>query len=235
MSKYYYQFRADTPEGKKLRSFHRACQKAEQEAERYAKKVGATSYYTDPKAYAGGVVAVVFKNDSEINEKMWRFLGCQEVNGEKLYTPNVTIAYGKDVVKAGKRPFETATKIYKNVSVDRNNDYEVSYISIETSEQLSRIEHARTITAEKWRLKLPIVYTTDFYRIVHADMSVVDGTSAPVKIEETTPVFFLYRDHYYIGLNYPIHNSEFEEIPQAFFNMKKGEMFIDERNKAQQI
>ena len=67
MSKYYYRFPAESPEGKQLRSYHRAAQKAEREAQQYGKKVGAATYYEDPNCFAGGVVAVTAGYQALVN------------------------------------------------------------------------------------------------------------------------------------------------------------------------
>ena len=79
MSKFYYKFSAESSEGKLLRSFHRAAQKAEREAQQYAKKVGAATYYEDPNCFTGGIVAVTFKNPKEVNPNIWRLVGRQSL------------------------------------------------------------------------------------------------------------------------------------------------------------
>lgn len=234
MSKYYYKFPADTREGKLLRSYHRAAQKSEREAETYAKKVGAATYYEDPNCFAGGVVAVTFKEPGKVNSNIWRLVGKQDENNELLFLPNTTFKVGYKMIGAdAKLPRDSASRIWQDGQAeDDAAERKVTFIDIlPLATNASKSDQRRAVQAEYWRLKLPVMRISSFYQIVHADLSDVDGTKTPKKIQESVPVFYRYHDHYYIGLDHPIHHDGFEEINQYAYNSVKRDLLFEEKMK----
>lgn len=234
MSKYYYKFPADSKEGKLLRSFHRAAIKAEQEAQKYVKKVGADAYYEDPNGFVGGVGCVVFKDMKKVNTNIWRYIGKQEENGDLLFQPNVIVTGGQRTLQPGETvPKDSTRRIWQDVQpIEGDGERTATYIDLSArATNAPKTEQARAVQAERWRLKLPIVRTAAFYRIVHADLSALDGTQAPRKVEESTPVFFRYHSHYFIGLDHPIHHNLFEEIASGIFTLNKQDMLWEARHK----
>lgn len=236
MNKYYYKFPADTHEGKQLRSFHRAAMKAEREAERYAKRVGALAYYEDPNGFAGGVGCVTFKEGKKVNPNVWRFVGKQEETDERLYMPNARVTAGSRMLKAGETvPRDSARRIWQDVKpVEGDGERMATYLDIAPAiTDAPRADREAAVQAERWRLKLPVVRLSSFYQIVHADLTTIDGTQAPKKIQERTPVFFFYHGCYYIGLDHPIHHDGFEEINQYTFNTTKRDLLFEEKMKTE--
>lgn len=234
MSKYYYKFPADSREGKQLRSFHRAAMKAEREAERYAKKVGALAYYEDPNGFAGGVGCVTFPQGKKVNQNVWRYVAKQSENGERLYIPNTRVTSCHRMLKAGETvPRDSAHRIWQKAKpIEGSTERKVTYLDIAPAiADAPRADREAAVQAERWRLKLPVVRLASFYQIVHADMSAIDGTAAPKKIQESTPVFFCYHGYYYIGLDYPIRHEGFEATDQYTFNTTKRELLFEEKMK----
>ena len=235
MNKYYYRFPTDSAEGRALRSFHRACQRAEQAQHDYAKKVGAVAFYEDFNSFIGGVSAVVFKDSSKVNPNIWRFVANGE-KGERTYAPNTIVTSGTLGVSPGHdTPRSTARRIYiKSAAVPAASPSEppteVRYLDIAPRIATApKADCTRAVTAERWRLQLPVVKTDDFFRIVHADISSIESTSS-TKVDAVTPVFYLYHGYYYIGLQYPIHHDLFEPINIGQFNMTKTEMLREARD-----
>ena len=234
MSKYYYRFPAESPEGKQLRSYHRAAQKAEREAQQYGKKVGAATYYEDPNCFAGGVVAVTFKNPKEVNPNIWRLVGRQEDGNELLYLPNTFIKVGNKMIGIDEKlPRDSAHRIWREAHRgDSETGRKVTYIDIfPVVTDAPKADRKRAVQAELWRLKLPVVRLSSFYQIVHADLSDIGENDKPKKVQESSPVFYRYHNHYYIGLDHPIHHDGFEEINQYIFNTTKRELLFEEKIK----
>jgi hypothetical protein len=234
MSKYYYRFPAESSEGKLLRSFHRAAQKAEREAQQYAKKVGAATYYEDPNCFTGGVVAVTFKNPKEVNPNIWRLVGKQEESNELLYLPNTVIKVGNKMIGIDEKlPRDSAHRIWREAHRgDSETERKVTYIDIfPVVTDAPKADRKRAVQAEFWRLKLPVVRLSSFYQIVHADLSDICENDTPKKVQESSPVFYRYHNHYYIGLDHPIHHDGFEEINQYIFNTTKRELLFEEKIK----
>lgn len=230
MNKYYYRFPSECKEGRALRSFHHACQKADQEAEKYAKKVGALAYYNSQEAFAGGVSCVSFKDPKTVNVNIWRFVG--ERDNEKLFMPNVNDTVGKKPLEHGKKtPKNSANRVYsQKPATDENGQLWVTYIEISAVAVSSpKTDRTHAVTAERWRLALPVVPVKRFYDAVGADLSVVDGTDAR-KVQENVPVFFLFHDSYYIGLDYPVRNADFELIDLGEYQRKKNDMLWEQKN-----
>ena len=234
MSKYYYKFPAESREGKLLRSFHRAAIKAETEAENYAKKVGADVYYENPNAFAGGVSAVAFKDKQKVNPNIWRFVGKQQESGDFLFVPNVTVVAGHRTLKNGEKiPRDNACRIWMSPRTGKVEGERIAkYLDITANAtEAPKADRRRAVQAERWRLKLPVMRTSSFYQIVHADLAVLDGTAAPKKIQASTPVFFLYHGYYYIGLDYPIRHEKFDPITMFAFNTTKREMLYEAEHR----
>jgi hypothetical protein len=236
MNMYYYRFPQDSDEGRALRSFHRACQRAEQAQHDYAKKVGAVAFYEDFNSFVGGVSAVVFKDPSKVNPNIWRFVAAGP-NGDRTYTPNTIVTRGTVTVQPGQRPPKnTARRVYiKPAPVSDGSPSEtpteVRFLDISPRIAIApKADCTRAVTAERWRLQLPVVKTADFLSIVHADLSSIDGTSAK-KVDVVTPVFFPYHGYYYIGLQYPVRHDLFEPIDIGQFNLTKNEMLREAHAK----
>lgn len=232
-TKHYYRFDAATKEGKLLRSFHRAAVKAEQEAQNYARKVGAQTYYDDPNSFAGGVSAVVFTDPAKVNTNIWHYVGTQEETHERLYTPNVIVLRKERTLQPGQTiPKDSATRVYLDAPVD-DGQHPRTATYLEITPRIAtapRPDRTRAVTAERWRLKLPVVSVAAFYRIVHADLeSPAVPPSGTHSFTEQTPTFFLYRDRYYIGLSYPVRHDGFDEITQGEYQMAQNDLLREAR------
>ena len=88
MAKFHYQVDIDSPTGEKLTRFLRQCFKCEEAAEDYAKKMGAVTYYEDPRYFAGGVVCIAFAEGVRIDRGVWREAGVDRSDGVTYWEPN---------------------------------------------------------------------------------------------------------------------------------------------------
>ena len=230
MAKYYYRFLVESPEGRALRSFHRAAVKADEKAEQYAKRVGAESFFTDPNTFAGGVSIVTFKQGEAVNRNIWRLEFENKETGEECYLPNVQVVKGVHYVDAGRKlPIDTANRIFKRVLGSKTvNDtgkrLDVPYLEIRpVMKEASKADRTRAVSAERMRLKLPRVRVEDFYRIVRADLTDVK------KLSTSTPTFFTHHDRYYIAMDYPSLCADFEQIDLGMFQSRLNDMRFEER------
>ena len=230
MAKYYYRFLVESPEGRALRSFHRAAVKADEKAEQYAKRVGAETFFTDPNSFAGGVSIVIFKKGEVVNRNIWRLEQKNEETGEEWYMPNVEVVQGIHFVDAGRKlPIDLANRIFKRVLGSKTvNDtgkrLDVPYLEIRpVMKDAPKADRTRAVSAERMRLKLPVVRTEDFYRIVKADLTDVK------KLSTNTPTFFLHHDRYYISMDYPSLCADFEQIDMGMFQSRMNDMKFEQR------
>lgn len=114
-----YRFSVDTTAGRMLRDFWNAADRAERKAERYAKKMGAESWYGLPEAFAGGVAYLLFsaKKDGArflraVDTDVWR--KAAEIDGEDCYEPNVRMRTGAYMLPSAKfTPSNTAKRLYQ--------------------------------------------------------------------------------------------------------------------------
>ena len=113
MEKYYYQFSADSELGKRMFRFHHECLKAEEAAEKYAKRMGAMAYYSQPAAFAGGVVCVEFSPEKTVDADQWRFV--MEVDGHKYYEPNCMVTAGCMFYDERFIPSDTHFRVYQRI------------------------------------------------------------------------------------------------------------------------
>ena len=67
----YYRVWKNSQQGKNLTELWAKCQEAEKAAREWVKQFGTDKYYEDPIAIAGGVGAVVFDNDEEVDHDVW--------------------------------------------------------------------------------------------------------------------------------------------------------------------
>lgn len=113
MSKYYYKLLIDSPVGKQLTQYWHNCQKCEQEAEKYAKKMGGQYYYPDTKYFAGGVTFISFHGNKPSDPLMWREVGTQYEDGhfQEARDPNY------------KGPSTTDDVVYFEPNVSKRIDY----------------------------------------------------------------------------------------------------------------
>ena len=232
MAKYYYRFLVESPEGRALRSFHRAAVKADEKAEQYAKRVGAKAFFTNPITFTGGVSVVIFSNPEKVNLNIWKQVGENEETHERWFLPNTKVSQGVVEVDAGRKlPIDTANRIYRRILGSKTvNDtgakLKVPYIEIQAVKQdASKADRTRAVSADRMRLKLPVVRVEDFYRIVRADLTDVK------KLSTATPVFFLHHDRYYIGMDYPSLCTDFEQIDLGMFQSRLNDMRFEARLK----
>ena len=99
-----------------MSKFHRACVDAANRAEKYAKRMGAESYYEDPNFFAGGVSCVAFKEPKKVNTDIWR-PAYKEEDGTQWFKPNVRTSIGCVKAKDGFTPSDVAGRIYKKEPV----------------------------------------------------------------------------------------------------------------------
>ena len=89
MNQHYYECAQDSELGKKISDFWTKCSRCETEAEKYAKAMGAKTYYEDPQYFAGGCLCVAFAEGVRIDPGVWREAGKEQDSGTVYYAPDV--------------------------------------------------------------------------------------------------------------------------------------------------
>ena len=89
MNQHFYECAQDSELGKKISDFWTKCSRCETEAEKYAKAMGAKTYYEDPQYFAGGCVCVAFAEDARVDPGVWREAGKEQDSGTVYYAPDV--------------------------------------------------------------------------------------------------------------------------------------------------
>lgn len=83
---YYYKLRSKSELGKMFRRLWNRCVKAERAADAFARKSGAEQFYPSGLVFAGGVEAVLFKDDECPKSELWQHFG-EDDEGRKLWRP----------------------------------------------------------------------------------------------------------------------------------------------------
>lgn len=89
MNQHFYECAQDSELGKKISDFWQKCITCEKWAEKYAKAMGAKTYYEDPQYFAGGCVCIAFAEGARIDPGVWREAGKEEDSGTVYYAPDV--------------------------------------------------------------------------------------------------------------------------------------------------
>ena len=275
MAKYYYEFPFDSKEGRALAKFHHACVNAERMAEKYAKGMGAVSYYTSPHYFTGGVEYLVFADPQKVNTDIWR-LANKTKDGEQWWEPNVEKVAGCVKARENFTPSDVAGRTYSKrpstwdevrrtytldewlafIGFKTSGDKEIDskaivgllgdkqfykYIDIipnaapVAGRKRSR-DGSKAVTAEQERMKLPVVRTEDFYQIVHAHNVAAENEKEgkPLKVDESTPVFFAHAGKWNIGLDRLIDCGDYDgfaEITAGMFTARKNFMLRELNRK----
>ena len=87
---FYYKIEKSTELGAKAAKMLREMEKAEDAAETFAAKYGASEYYTDPSHDAGGLIALEFPPTKFVNKKTWENIPMD--NTKHCYGPRVTVS-----------------------------------------------------------------------------------------------------------------------------------------------
>lgn len=99
-----------------------------------------------------------------------------------------------------------------NVRKELENAYFVRYVELYRDDEDSKPKDRRwklshvareSIRIERERLKLPIVKMSRFHQLLQADKSAVMNEGKPTIVQESTPTFFEYNRHFYLGIDYP--------------------------------
>lgn len=111
MKRYFYHFPDNGARGKALRKYWHEAVKAEQEAQRYAKSMGADEWLSDPNFFGGGVAYLIFNKRPD--EQLWR--KATVIDGVDCYEPNVRIMQMMVRVKHGLKPSDTWNTVYRRL------------------------------------------------------------------------------------------------------------------------
>ena len=234
--KHFYECAVDSDLGKKISDFWTKCMRCEEAAERYAKSMGAVTYYEDPQFFAGGCLCVAFAKDAKVDLTMWREAGREQDGDTPYYVPDVENRIG--YVEIPHRDYalkDTYCRLYKRDRiVQKDGKLLVPYIEFFRDEEpissnmLPRVASRglrKAIKAEVKRRKLPVMPVGRLLTILEADL--------PEKVKDpTTPTFFPYRSRYFIGCDYVCMSSDLEEITPQMYRMNCDKHEREERRKA---
>jgi len=100
---------------------------------------------------------------------------------------------------------------------------------------MSRQEQKNAVLDDE-REKLPTATVEYLYQILNADLfaDVKEGQPKPKikRLTQSTPVFFLYADHWYLGIDYPIHDDDFIAIDEKAYNYRKSQLLEMIKNES---
>lgn len=199
MSKYYYQTPIDSPTGERISRFWHQCSKCEQAAEDYAKKMGATFFYSDPRYFAGGVVCIAFAEGQRIDKKVWRTAGIDHSDGMTYYEPAVQSR--TDLQEIPNRDYalkDSADRIYnRHRIVERDGKLYVPYVEFYGEQGTRSLRKA--IKAEIMRRRLPVMHTKQLLAILADTTVAATANVSEVSPSDVTPTFFPFRSRYVIG------------------------------------
>ena len=227
MSKYYYQTPIDSPTGERISRFWHQCSKCEQAAEDYAKKMGATYYYSDPRYFAGGVVCIAFAEGQRIDKKVWRTAGIDHSDGMTYYEPAVQSRTGlQEIPNRDYVLKDSADRIYnRHRIVERDGKLYVPYVEFYGEQGTRSLRKA--IKAEIMRRRLPVMHTKQLLAILADDTVAAPATVPDGSPSDVTPTFFPFRSRYVIGADQDCSsNRDLEPITpeQHTIAQKKAEL-----------
>lgn len=234
MARHYYETAIDSPTGKRLSKFWQQCIKCEEAAEDYAKKMGARTYYSDPRYFAGGVVCIAFAPDQRIDKGVWRIAGVDHEDQETYYQPDCEQRMGfVEVPSRDYRLRDTFDRIYDRSRIqEREGKLFVPYVeffraepsghsgSSPSGERTASRGLRKAIKAEVRRQRLPVMRTESLLAILGAAEPVKPVAVAQQHTEQpATPTFFAYRSRYFIGIDYSCDgNTDLQPITPQQYN-----------------
>jgi len=234
--KHFYECAQDSDLGKMISDFWQKCLRCEEAAERYAKSMGAVTYYEDPQYFAGGCLCVAFAEGVKVDKGMWREAGREQEGGTPYYVPDVESRIGYEEIPHRDYALkDTYCRLYKRDSIlQKDGKLVVPYIEFFRDEEpistnmLPRVASRglrKAIKAEVKRRKLPVMPVGRLLTIL--------GASLPKKITDpTTPTFFPHQSKYFIGCDYACKAADLEEITPQIYRMNADKHEREERRKA---
>ena len=229
--RYFYECAQDSELGKKISAFWQKCIRCEEAAEKYAKAMGAETYYEDPQYFAGGCLCVAFANDANIDRGMWREAGREHDSGVPYYVPDVESRMGYEEIPHRDYALkDTFCRIYKRDSILQKDGklvvpYMEFYRKADSTTGTASRGLRKAIKAEVRRRRLPVMTVGSLLAILGADL--------PEKmIQPTTPTFFPHRSRYFIGCDYACSSPGLEEITPQIYKMNCDKHEREERRKA---
>lgn len=239
MTRRYYKCTNDSDTGKQIAKFHIMAIEAQDAAERYADKMGASAYIQPVEYFAGGVEFLIF--DKAPSSRVWKK---REIGGGTYYEPNCKckpgmlildsqdakvpdskrgVRYGKKQPWAAVRNARTLDQWALIIGYTPTGDIVADRQHVERELGgkwfVSMVEYSgnkKALDAELARINLPVLETGVF-------LDAVDATDRSPKI---TPTFFLADDTYYIRMtDNECRGAELEEITEGEFDENLNKFF----------
>lgn len=253
MSKHYYKCRYDTRIGKQIDRFLLSCARCENEAERYAKKMGGQYYYDDPSYFAGGVTFISFPDNKPSDPGMWREVGVQHKDGsftsvlepeyhgavsdgDVLYfEPNVhKQVEWVEVDNVDTRPSDTFDCIYspmphiKKTDKDGREHFFIQRVRFVFSEASGRSGNGQRVASRTVRRAIKAELKRKRLPTIGVEPLLTifgaDTKNQTVK-NPTTPTLFLYEDYYFIGCDYECKADDMIEI-SSFTHRTNQDLYL---------
>ena len=233
MNKYYYRFTKFKDLGILFNKFWHDCQKAEQKADAWAKKVGAEQYYSSPLAFEGGVTCVSF-GDKIPNKRIWKSVG-KDADGIEMYEVLCSQRNGMEIMKKNRQPSNTQTRIYSRQWKEQGDMIVVPYIELyreDYEQDKAGLKKQRmnkwqreAVSLERSRLLLPMVPVERLYRLLQADTHIDVEMGKAALVRDTTPMFFDYGNYFYVSTDYPCKHPELQEISsEVFMELRRAKL-----------
>lgn len=239
---HFYECAVDSDLGKRISDFWTKCSRCETEAEKYAKAMGAKTYYEDPQYFAGGCVCVAFAEGATVDKGVWREAG-REQDGTVYYMPDVQSRKGSVEIPSREYALkDTFDRIYqRDRIIQKDGKLFVPYLEFYRQESSVGANGVtprtasrglrKAIKAEIRRRRLPVMRTEDLLAILGADVlgAQPDGQK---RREVLTPTFFPHRSRYFIGCAYPCSHADLAEITPQQYRMNQDKHEREMKRKA---
>ena len=250
MAKHYYRCESTSEIGKRLRKLLNDCQKAERAQMDFGKKCGAESIVPVDQNFEGGVVGVVFGDETQVNKTVWTAI-VKDKDGKTIWRPNCNRREGVVVTKDDKyRPSNTATRVYDykhrsyaevkhlvTMPEEQAKDKKfIRYVELYRKDtdkpvrEMSKLQR-EAINLEHRRLMLPVVTPLRVFRLLQADM--MDGTKEGERmniVKPETPTFWEYGNHWYVGCSFPCKAEGLQEISSETYVSKRTDLLRVQRD-----
>lgn len=247
--RYFYRCAAASLIGKKLRKLLNDCRKAERAQMVFGKKCGAESVVPVNDAFEGGVIGVLFRDDSKVNRTVWKEIVKDAKDGKIIWRPNCEHREGAIVAKSeNHHPRSTSTRIYQyqHVGWERVKhlfqDEEAAVMPLHTERryvlytELYREDTDKTvremskqqreaISLERERMMLPVVTPQRVFALLQADvMADLPKDKAMHMVQPETPTFWEYDGWWYVGCCFPCKAGGLEKISSHLYVSRRQDV-----------
>lgn len=247
--RYFYRCTAASLIGKKLRKLLNDCRKAERAQMVFGKKCGAESVVPVNDAFEGGVIGLLFRDDSKVNRTVWKEIVKDEQDGRIVWRPNCEHREGAIVAKnENHHPRSTSTRIYQyqhvgwervkhlfpdgepSGTVEKEKARYILYTELYREDakkpirDMSKLQR-EAISLERERMMLPVVMSQRVFALLQADvMADLPKDKKMHMVQPETPTFWEYDGWWYVGCCFPCKAVGLEAISSDLYVSRRQDV-----------